>query len=399
MEAESRKQTDVNESNFTQPQRSERNNKTLPLGNMLIIRYRLALMSIIAVSSSRRGQAFTAISPTIHRVWVSPSSSSHLRFGNEGAIPKWLKRAFRTHHKGSTNKFDLYRHQLQSNSRNTDVPYIEGNGIQASRQAIKVLAQKNRTWLRLKDIVELCSKTSLKDQKTVADVGCDHGLLSIALASSGYYENVIGVDVSHRALEGGALKFHKKVKDIIDRTAEDSSGIEGDRLSGPLLPLQFREGDGLLPLKPGEADAVCIAGMGVETMISILNSRVPNSYPHQKCIDYIKCNSLYLQPQKSRPRYLVKLYRNLQNEGWTLSDERISYLKSRWYLTSAFKRDDTKAERCNLLPGSFLLKNKSSAVMEEYDHYVNHHLKWLEDDLMKGSLSEDDKLWKDWSKS
>ena len=357
-------------------------------------------MSLITVGLSKRGQAFTTIRPITHK--VSLSSSSQFRFGNGGAIQwnrKGLKRECQSHQKGSSNKFDLYRHNLRANSRNADIPYIEGNDLQASRQAIKVLAQKNRTWHRLKDIVELCSTNSSKDEKTIADIGCDHGLLSIALASSGNYENVIGVDVSHRALEDGALKFHEKIKDIIGRSAENASSIKGDTFSDCLLPLQFIEGDGLLPLKPGEADAVCIAGMGVETMISILNSCVPKSNPQQKCIEYIECNRLYLQPQKSRPRYLVKLYRTLQSEGWTLSDERISYLKSRWYLTAAFQRENTNSKRCDLLPGSLLLRSKFSEVMTEYGNYVDHHLKWMENDLKKGGLSEYDKLWKEWNES
>ena len=354
---------------------------------MMIKTYSLAVM--VAATSSR-ATAFSKLSTTIQRVWVRPLPSYRRR--NLKSIctsPTRLNRDVR-------NKFGLYRQHVRLNICNDDVPDIdvEDHGVQASRQAIKVLAQKNRTWLRLKDIVELCSKFS-EDQKTIADIGCDHGLLSIALASSGNYESVIGVDVSHRALEGGALKFHEKVKAILTRPAEDQNDVKNDIIVDELIPLQFREGDGLLPLKPGEADAVCIAGMGVKTMISILNSSVPGSVPEQKCVDYIRCDNLFLQPQKSRPRHLMKLYRALQNEGWILRDERISYIKSRWYLTAAFRRKSATSslEHCNLLPGAFLLKE--AVTKEKYMRYVNYHLKWLEQDFkMKGSLHRDDEIWK-----
>jgi 2-polyprenyl-3-methyl-5-hydroxy-6-metoxy-1,4-benzoquinol methylase len=38
---------------------------------------------------------------------------------------------------------------------------------------------------------------------TVADIGCDHGLLTYGLAASSWFQKVIGVDVSQPALQMG----------------------------------------------------------------------------------------------------------------------------------------------------------------------------------------------------
>ena len=85
--------------------------------------------------------------------------------------------------------------------------------------------------------------------RSAADIGCDHGLLSIALLKEGRAENVIASD-----LRPGPLA-----------RAEENIRAEGlsDKIS-------LRLADGLSSLTPGEADVIIIAGMGGLLMCRIL---------------------------------------------------------------------------------------------------------------------------------
>ncbi|NLD20275.1 MAG: SAM-dependent methyltransferase [Clostridiales bacterium] len=78
--------------------------------------------------------------------------------------------------------------------------------------------------------------------KTVADVGSDHGFLSINLMEEGLSERVIVTDVSRHSLDKAVANCREELADV--------SSIE------------FRCGDGLTVLGRGEADAVVIGGMG-----------------------------------------------------------------------------------------------------------------------------------------
>jgi tRNA (adenine22-N1)-methyltransferase len=84
--------------------------------------------------------------------------------------------------------------------------------------------------------------------ESVADVGPDHGYLSIWLMREGVSPRVIMTDIAE-----GPLK--------VARGNAEKYGITDCRL-----------GDGLAPLSPGEVDTVVIAGMGGETIIEIMEA-------------------------------------------------------------------------------------------------------------------------------
>jgi tRNA (adenine22-N1)-methyltransferase len=84
--------------------------------------------------------------------------------------------------------------------------------------------------------------------ESVADIGPDHGYLSIWLIREGVSPRVIMTDVAE-----GPLK--------IARGNAEKYGVTDLRL-----------GDGLAPLAPGEVDTVVIAGMGGETIIGIMEA-------------------------------------------------------------------------------------------------------------------------------
>lgn len=85
--------------------------------------------------------------------------------------------------------------------------------------------------------------------KTVADVGCDHGYLSISLVRTGRMQRAIAMDINEGPLQRAA------------------GHIEQEALGEYI---QTRQSDGLDKLSAGEADAVVIAGMGGNLMIDIL---------------------------------------------------------------------------------------------------------------------------------
>lgn len=327
------------------------------------------------------------------------------------------------------NKYDSFRGLTALNVHTDENSFSESKHVNnettnRAQIAVSVLAQKSRTWKRLSSIVELATAPKIEknsnkilDTKSIADIGCDHGLLAIALAASGQFDKVIGADISHRALNDGAMSFYRKVMEILEirnfdesTNSRESAGMHTN--IEDILPVEFRVGDGLQALNPGEANAICIAGMGAETMMSILESQIevyddedvssPASQARQKNhLDYLGTQSLFLQ-SISRPRLLMQLYSCLQDKGWQLSGERIIYLKKRWYITSAFDRvkdgDQAVPDKVDTrLPGHFLSTSLIEREQKEYIAYVNHHLQWLNKDFESrgGQLEEDDIIWRD----
>jgi len=252
---------------------------------------------------------------------------------------------------------------------------------QRARDAFSKLAKKGRSWRRLRHMVDLACLGDKEKVQSIADIGCDHGLLTLGLAVSGRFESVIGVDLSEQALSDGAISLYRQMlQDLKKDERWNSSSSEQLKY---LFPVDFCVGDGLRVLKPGQADALCIAGMGVNTMIRILE-------PSE--VDRVGCKYLVLQPTNSRPRNLIRLYDSLADAGWTAMDERIEFLSSRWYISALFARaaDDgpTTLSSNMCFPGQLL-----SLSDESYSSYVQHHQKWIERDSRSGSMQENDRRW------
>lgn len=87
--------------------------------------------------------------------------------------------------------------------------------------------------------------------RCLADVGTDHGYIPAALLLEGRVERAVAADVGALPLE------HAR------RTA---------RRLGLDASIDFRLGDGLTVLSPGEADVTIIAGMGGDNIVSILSA-------------------------------------------------------------------------------------------------------------------------------
>lgn len=84
-----------------------------------------------------------------------------------------------------------------------------------------------------------------------ADIGCDHGKLSIYLAKSGRCARVIAADLRSEPL------------------ARARENVLNAHCQGQV---ELRLGDGLTVLRPGEAQDIIIAGMGAETIMQVLSA-------------------------------------------------------------------------------------------------------------------------------
>ena len=97
---------------------------------------------------------------------------------------------------------------------------------------------------RLEGIVSL-----LPECEKVADIGCDHGYISISLVQRGIAKSAVACDI-----KAGPLEFAKK-------------NIEK---AGLTEQIDIRLSPGLNKLSEDEADAIVIAGMGMRTIAGII---------------------------------------------------------------------------------------------------------------------------------
>jgi len=265
------------------------------------------------------------------------------------------------------------------------------------------------------------AKQSDSDRRisSLADVGCDHGMLGISLATTSWVtqqqyikldedkENtshndnnnrsksisngisffpptrIFGTDLSSMALENGGLVSLKKINEAM----MPLSRFDND------LPIVFHVGDGLKPLQKGEADAIILAGMGIMTMMDILKDDV----------DRVHAKRIFVQPTNSRPQHLIMLYEKLQQSSeWMLRDETISYLGGRWYINAYFERYSGDADENSFrFPGHFLIHSDTEEAIDAYNSYVKHHLRWLKEDFERPKcvLEDEDKRWLEYIQS
>ena len=132
---------------------------------------------------------------------------------------------------------------------------------------------------------------------TVADVGCDHGYVSIYMIQKGIARKAIAMDVRKGPLSGALSNIREY-------------GLE-DRIT-------TRLSDGLKELAPGEADGLVIAGMGGALMIRILEDAGIHELGIKRAV---------LQPQSELSQF--RLY--LRDKGYTIVREKIVFEEGKYY--------------------------------------------------------------------
>lgn len=123
----------------------------------------------------------------------------------------------------------------------------------------------------------------------VADIGCDHGYLGIYLLKNGIASSVIASDVNESPLHSAVINAHK-------------FGVQNQ--------ISFHLSDGLRNV-PRDFDCLVCAGMGADTMISILEAAPWIRNPKYR---------LVLQCQSKRP----ELRKYLSAAGFSISRETLA---------------------------------------------------------------------------
>lgn len=199
---------------------------------------------------------------------------------------------------------------------------------------------------RLKAVADL-----LKSGPRVADVGCDHGFVSIYLVQIGGAEHIIAMDVNDGPLRYAAEHV---------REYHMESYIE------------LRKSDGLHELAAGEADGMIIAGMGGKLMIRILSENWEKASVMKAFV---------LQPQSEIDE--VRAY--LLQQNCRIVEEDMVYEDGKYYMmmrvippnasderleVSDIKNIDFKdiPERMRLLYGEYLIATHHP-VLEQYLQY------------------------------
>ncbi|OUM99447.1 MAG: hypothetical protein BAA02_08930 [Paenibacillaceae bacterium ZCTH02-B3] len=122
-----------------------------------------------------------------------------------------------------------------------------------------------------------------------ADIGTDHALLPVYLALSGRIASAVAGDL---------------------RTGPVRAALRQVEAAGAGGVVSVRQGDGLSVLAPGEADTLCIAGLGGAQIVRILETGGPR---------LAGVRTLLLAPQRAEGA----VRRWLSEHGWVLDAERL----------------------------------------------------------------------------
>lgn len=145
---------------------------------------------------------------------------------------------------------------------------------------------------RMRAVVEL-----VQPCKSIADIGCDHGYVSMELVRSGICRHVIAMDINRGPLD-------RAKRNIADYDMQDY--------------IETRLSDGVGALEACEAEAMICAGMGGKLVISILEQG-------KELIGEMK--QVILQPQSELDE--VRSY--LREKGYLIEKEDIIYEDGKYY--------------------------------------------------------------------
>ena len=163
------------------------------------------------------------------------------------------------------------------------------------------------------------------DVETVADVGCDHGYVSIYLVQKNIAKRSVAMDLREGPLSSArenVISFHMEDK------------------------IKLRLSDGLAGLKKDEADGLVIAGMGGRLMIDILN---------KGRVKELGIKTAVLQPQSD-----IDVFRDyLDEQGFAVVDERVVFDEGKYYFPMRVRIDGA-------LEGSFEKPDLPDDVIKKF---------------------------------
>lgn len=173
--------------------------------------------------------------------------------------------------------------------------------------------------------------------RPTADIGTDHALLSLYLLDTGICSSVIATEIADHPYQRAR---------------------EAARQSRFSESLQVRQGDGLQPLRPGEAANVIIAGMGGDTIAKILAADWDKASTFRRFI---------FQPM-SRPAVLRQ---TLAEQGWPILEEKLIIENRHFFIIMAVSPGSQPylLSPLELDLGSVILRQTG----KERDDYLRHH--------------------------
>ena len=183
----------------------------------------------------------------------------------------------------------------------------------------------------------------------VADIGCDHGYLSIYLLKNGIAKSVIASDVAEGPLQ---------------------SAMRNARKYGVQENITFHLSDGVRNI-PRDFDTLVCAGMGGDTMIHILEAA-----PWLKNDQY----RLILQCQSKTPM----LRRYLSENGWRIYEETV--LRDGKFLYTVMEAG-YRPEYPKLTVGEWYFP---PALMENPARELPAYYKWVTEGLKIAAAHQDD---------
>ena len=206
----------------------------------------------------------------------------------------------------------------------------------------------------------------------IADIGCDHGFVSIYLIESGKAARCLAMDVNKGPLE--RAKEHIEEKRL-------STYIE-TRLSNGAKEIRFVEDEN--GEKKLEVEAALIAGMGGRLMIQIINDSVDKFQSMEEFI---------LQPQSE----IAKVRQYIREIGYYISKEEMVWEEGKFYPMMKVVRQ--KAEE-----KSIIQRKKCPLEIEEielqklYDEY-GEHLLWERNSVLFAFLKKEKEIYQEISEN
>ena len=192
--------------------------------------------------------------------------------------------------------------------------------------------------------------------KRVADIGCDHGFVSIYLINEKDVDHVYAMDIND-----GPLKHAREhVNDY-----------------GLSKQIEVIKSDGAKALKPGDADGAVIAGMGGRLTERIILDSI-EVFQHM--------DEMILSPQSE----IDHVRRFLIQNGFDIKDEDMVYDESKFYviIKCSYDPDITKQiDEVQALYGPVLIKKKHPVLID----FLKHMLVKLEDIVKRIDTGSDQK--------
>ena len=188
------------------------------------------------------------------------------------------------------------------------------------------------------------------NDKSVIDIGCDHGLLSIYLANKFKNLKIIASDVNKNALDNAKKNITK-------------CGLN-DRI-------ETRLGSGISVINNNDnIDTIVVAGMGTNTIVEFL-----------KCSrdKLVNVNKIIIQSNTD----LYFLRKNIVNFGYYIADEELVVDKSIIYTIIKFVKGKMKYSYKELYLGPILISKNSDLFVEKCMKELNNMKKILKN-ISKG---------------